>query len=377
MKKVLIVAGEASGDLHGSRLVNALLKMDPDINVYGIGGEKMKEEGVKTIFNASELAVVGIVEVLTHFRIILAAFQKLKQLIREEPPDLLILIDYPDFNLRLARTARKKGVPILYYISPQVWAWRKDRVKQIARLVNRMAVVFPFEVPIYQKEKVPVEFVGHPLLDVVKVHLSSEEARKKFGLEPAAVTIGLLPGSRKSEMQRILPPLLDAAKILKEKLSAVQFILPLASGLNEEEVQGMIEERGLTVRVAHGEIYEVINACSLAIVASGTATLETAIVGTPMVIVYRVSFLTYLIGRMMIGVKNIGMVNIVAGKEICPELIQGAVNPQRIAQEAMKLVQAPAVCQRMKEELRGIREKLGQPGASLRVAQIAYEMMVP
>ena len=373
----MIVAGEASGDLHGSRLVNALLKMDPDIHVYGIGGEKMKEEGVTTIFNASELAVVGIVEVLTHFRIILAAFQKLKQLIREEPPDLLILIDYPDFNLRLARTARKKGVPILYYISPQVWAWRKDRVKQIARLVNRMAVVFPFEVPIYQKEKVPVEFVGHPLLDVVKVHLSPKEARKRFGLEPAAVTIGLLPGSRKGEMQRILPPLLDAAKILKEKLSAVQFILPLASGLNEKEVQGMIEERGLTVRVAHGEIYEVINACSLAIVASGTATLETAIVGTPMVIVYRVSFLTYLIGRMMIGVKNIGMVNIVAGKEICPELIQGAANPQRIAQEAMKLVQAPAVCQRMKEELRGIREKLGQPGASLRVAQIAYEMMAP
>jgi lipid-A-disaccharide synthase len=375
MKKVLIVAGEASGDLHGSRVVNALLKIDPNFYFYGIGGQKMKEEGVKIIFDASELAVVGIFEVLTHFRIIMAAFQKLKRLIREEPPDLLILIDYPDFNLRLAPIAKKKGVPILYYISPQVWAWRMERVKKIAQLVTKMAVVFPFEVPIYQREKVDVDFVGHPLLDVVKVHLSPEDARKKFGLESEKVTIGLLPGSRRGEIRRILPPMLEAAKILREELPHVQFVLPLASGLPEKEVYEMVRKRNLEVKIVSGEIYEVINACFLVIVASGTATLETAILNKPMVIIYKIFLLTYLIGRVMIAVKNIGMVNIVAGKEICPELIQSAANPQRIAHEVTTIIRNPEIYQRMQGELKGIREKLGQPGASFRVAQIAYTMM--
>jgi lipid-A-disaccharide synthase len=375
MKKVLIVAGEASGDLHGSRLVNALLKIDPDIYSYGIGGEKMEKEGVKIIFNASELAVVGIFEVLTHFKVIIDAFQTLKRLIHEEPPDLLILIDYPDFNLRIARTAKKRGIPILYYISPQVWAWRMKRVKKIAQLVNRMAVVFPFEVPIYEKERVEVDFVGHPLLDVVKAELSQQEALERFGLEPAKVTIGLLPGSRKGELRKILPAMLDAAKVLEEKLKDVQFILPLASGLPEGEVLEMVKEKSIHVKIVRGDIYEVINTCFLVIVASGTATLETAILGKPMVIVYKISFLTYLIGRMMIAVKNIGMVNIVAGKEICPELIQGAANPQRIAQEVMRIVRTPGIYQEMQEELKRIKEKLGQPGASLRVARIAYQMM--
>jgi len=376
VKKVMIVAGETSGDLHGSQLVNALLKIDPNLYFYGIGGQKMKEEGVKTFFDASELAVVGISEVLKHFKIILAAFQKLKRLITEEPPDLLILIDYPDFNLRLARTARKKGVPILYYISPQVWAWRMKRVKKIAQLVNKMAVVFPFEVPIYQREKVDVDFVGHPLLDVVKVELSQKEALERFGLEQTKVTIGLLPGSRRGEVRRILPPMLNAAKILKEKLNNVQFILPIASGLCEEEVHEMVKKSGLEVKTVNGEIYEVINTCFLVIVASGTATLETAILSKPMIIIYKISLLTYLIGRMLIAVKNIGMVNIVAGKEICPELIQGAATPQRIANEVIKIVRNPGVYQQMQEELKGIKGKLGQPGASLRVARIAYHMMV-
>lgn len=375
MKRVLIVAGEASGDLHGSRLVNALLKIDPAIHFSGIGGEKMREEGVEIIFPASELAVVGIFEVLLHFRIIFAAFQRLRRLIGEEPPDLLILIDYPDFNLRLARIAKKKEIPILYYISPQVWAWRKKRVKMIARLVNRMVVVFPFEVPIYQRENVDVEFVGHPLLDVVQSNLSQEEASKKFELDSAKVTIGLLPGSRKGEVRRILPPMLEAAKILGEEMNNVQFIVPLAAGLPEEEVRAMVAKKGITVRIVHGDIYEVINTCFCVIVASGTATLETALMAKPMVIVYKISFLTYLIGRMMIEVKNIGMVNIVAGKEICPELIQGEANPRRIAQETKKIVQNPALYQRMQGELKGIREKLGQPGASFRVAQIAYNMI--
>jgi len=376
MKKVMIVAGEASGDLHGSRLVNALLKLDPTIHFYGIGGGKMKEEGVEVIFHASELAVVGIFEVLIHFKVILAAFQRLKRLIEDDPPDLLILVDYPDFNLRLARIAKKKQVPILYYISPQVWAWRKKRVKTIARLVNKMAVVFPFEVPIYQREKVDVEFVGHPLLDVVKSDILREEALTKFGLDSAKITIGLLPGSRKSEVRRILPPMLDAAKVLQKEMGNIQFIIPLAPGLSEEEVHFLLDKKGIAVKIVHGDIYEVINTCLCVIVASGTATLETAIMGKPMVIVYKISFLTYLIGKMMISVKNIGMVNIVAGKEVCPELIQGEANPRRIAQEVKKIVQTPLLYQRMQEELKGIREKLGHSGASFRVAQIAYNMMV-
>lgn len=372
----MIIAGEASGDLHGSQLVHALLEIDPTIHFYGIGGYKMKAEGVEIIFNASELAVVGIFEVLIHGKIIFAAFQRIKRLMEDKPPDLLILIDYPDFNLLVARIAKKKAIPILYYISPQVWAWRKKRVKTIARLVNKMVVVFPFEVPLYQREKVDVEFVGHPLLDVVQPTLSQEEALKKFELDSSKITIGLLPGSRKGEVRRILPPMLEAAKILKKEMNNVQFIIPLAPGLPEGEVRTLLDKKGLTVRIVHGDIYEVINTCFCVIVASGTATLETAIVGKPMVIVYKISFLTYLIGRMMIAVKNIGMVNIVAGKEICPELIQGEANPRRIAQEAKKILQTPALYQRIQEELKDIRDKLGHSGASLRVAQIAYTMMV-
>jgi lipid-A-disaccharide synthase len=374
-KKILIVAGETSGDLHGAHLVKAAISLDPGLRFYGVGGKHLRNTGTDVIFDSSEVAVVGIVEVFSKLRSIYRAFRWLKKSLDRDRPTLAILIDFPDFNLRLAREANKRGIPVFYYISPQVWAWRRGRVKKIAKLVPKLVVILPFEVPFYRKRGIDCEFVGHPLIDIVKPHLSKEEALEVFRLDKDKRTIGLLPGSRREEVQKLLPVLLKSALLLLQDFPNLQFIMPLAPAINRPEVEKCIGHFNLDVRIADEHIYDVLNICDLIITASGTATLEAAIMNTPMIIVYKVSSLSYLVARLLVKVKNVGLVNLIAEKRIAPELIQGEASPANIFKATAKLLKNPHLLSTIKAELEKVKEKLGSPGASRRAAQILYRFI--
>ena len=374
-KTIMIVAGEASGDMHGANLVREMLKIDPALNFYGIGGNKLREEGVTLLANASDMAVVGLTEVASKLINILKIMGMMKRSLDERRPDLVILIDYPDFNIPLAKAAKKRGIKVFYYISPQVWAWRKGRIGQIKKTVNKMAVILPFEVDTYGQEGFTVNYVGHPLLDMVKLNYSKEESRKKLGLAENKITIGILPGSRLSEVGNLMTELLRAAEILMQRIPDIQFVLPLADTLEETTITEFISRFNVKVKIISGHAYDVISCADLALVASGTATLETALLGVPMVIVYKISLLSYVIGRLFVHVKKIGLVNIIAGKTIVPELIQGDACGKRIAEEALSILKNGERKQEMIKELEAIRAKLGEPGAAIRAAQIACDMI--
>jgi lipid-A-disaccharide synthase len=374
-KKIMLVAGEVSGDLHGAHLVEAIHRIDPEVQFFGVGGEGLKRRGMKLLYPAHSLSVVGLTEVFIKLRSILEALQRLKKSIDQERPDLVILIDFPDFNLRLAKIAHRRGIPILYYISPQVWAWRPKRIKLIARLVKKMVVLFPFEVPLYEAAGVDIEWVGHPLLDIVKPTLPQEVAFQQFGLDPKRRTIGLLPGSRKHEVERLLPPLLASAHLLQKEIPDLQFIIPLAPGISKTILSSQMKNISVPVKVVEGFTYDVMNLSELLITASGTATLEGAILGKPMVIVYKVSLPSYWIGKRLIRVNHIGLVNLVAEKEIVPELIQKDVNPERITEEALRILKDPILRQRMTESMAEVRRNLGEPGAAQRAARIVTSLL--
>jgi lipid-A-disaccharide synthase len=374
-KKILLVAGEVSGDLHGSHLVEAIQRIEPEIQFLGVGGESLKRRGMKLLYPAHSLSVVGLTEVFIKLRSILEALQRLKKSLDQERPDLVILIDFPDFNLRLAKIAHRRGIPILYYISPQVWAWRPKRIKLIARLVKKMVVLFPFEVPLYEAAGVDVEWVGHPLLDIVKPTLPKEVAFQQFGLDPKRRTIGLLPGSRMHEVERLLPSLLASAHLLQKEIQDLQFIIPLAPGIPKTILSSQMKNIAVPVKVVEGFTYDVMNLSELLITASGTATLEGAILGKPMIIIYKVSCPSYWIGRALIQVDYIGLVNLVAEKEIAPELIQKDVNPQRIADEAFRILRDPILSRKMTESMGEVRQKLGEPGAAQRAARIVISLL--
>lgn len=374
-KKILLVAGEVSGDLHGAHLVEAIHRIDPEVQFFGVGGDGLERKGMKLLYHAHSLSVVGITEVFFKLRSILKALQGLKVSLDRERPDLIILIDFPDFNLRLAKIAHRKGIPVLYYISPQVWAWRPKRVKLIAQWVKKMVVLFPFEVPLYKAAGVDVEWVGHPLLDIVRPTLSKEEAFQQFGLDPQWTTVGLLPGSRMHEVERLLPPLLASTLLLQKEIPKLQFIIPLAPGISKMTLSPWMRNISASVKVVEGWAYDVMNLSELLITASGTATLEGAILGKPMVIVYKVSLPSYWIGRALIRVKSIGLVNLVAGKEIAPELIQDDVTPLRIAEEALRILKDPILSQQMTESMAEVRQGLGEPGAAQRAARIVTSLL--
>jgi lipid-A-disaccharide synthase len=374
-KKVLMVAGEASGDLHGAHLMEAIRQIDPEVRFFGIGGVNLEQKGMKILYHSQALSVVGVTEVFFKLISILKALRGLKKSLDREMPNLIILIDFPDFNFRVAKMAHQKGIPVLYYISPQVWAWRPGRVKVIAERVKKMVVFFPFEVPLYQAAGVDVEWVGHPLLDIVKPALSKEAAFKKFGLDPLRRTIGLLPGSRIHEVERLLPPLLASAHLLQKEISDLQFVIPLAPGLTKETLSPWMRNCPVPVKLTEGETYDVMNISELLIMASGTATLEAAILEKPMIIIYKISMLSSWIGRAMIRVNHIGLVNLVAGKGIAPELIQNEVNPERITEEALRILKNPSLSQQMTEEMAEMRQNLGSPGAAQRAARIVTSML--
>lgn len=375
-KTIMIVAGEASGDMHGASLVREMLKIDPALNFYGIGGNRMQNAGVKLLINASETAVVGLTEIISKFGTLFRIIRQVKKSLDEMKPELVILIDYPDFNLNfVAPAAKKRNIKIFYYISPQVWAWRKNRINKIKRLVNKMAVILPFEVDTYAAKGFVVHYVGHPLLDLVKSTYSKQESRKIFDLDESKTTIGLLPGSRVTEVKKLLPEILQAAEILARRMPNVQFVLPLADMLDENAVAEIISGFSVKVQVVAGRTYEAISCADLAIVASGTATLETALLGVPMIIIYKISPLSYVVGKLFIRIKNIGLVNIIAGKTIVPELIQGKAKAQSIASEAIDILTSVERKKEIINELATIRAKLGKSGAAIRAAQLALDML--
>ncbi len=373
--RVLLVAGEASGDLHGADLVAALRRRLPDVEISGIGGERLRELGMQTVADAGDVATVGLTEAVGRLRTLLRAYRRIVGILRTQPPDLCVLIDFPEFNLRVARAAKRAGVPVLYYIGPQVWAWRRGRVRKIARRVDRLALVFPFEPPLYVSRLPEVEFVGHPLLDRALQTRSRDETLRAHGLDPRRRTVLLLPGSRPSEIRSVLPAILDAVRRLGAA-GDVQFPLALAHTLSAADVEAEIRAAGVDVRVVSGDTYNLIAAADVALVTSGTATLECALLECPMVIVYRVSPLTAAVARLLVrGVRHIGMPNIVAGHEVVPELLQGQVTGPAIAAAAAEILASPARRAAIVEDLREVRRRLGRGGAAGRAATIAVEML--
>ena len=372
MPGVLMIAGEASGDLHGAGVVRELRRLRPGLPVYGIGGPRMRAAGMETFFDISQTAILGFTEVVKHLPFVLKMFRKMKSLVRERRPQLIIPIDYPGFNLRFARFAHSRGIPVLYYISPQVWAWGRGRVRKIARTVDHMAVIFRFEEEFYRQRGVPATFVGHPLLESLRVGLSREEFFSRFGLEPARPLLGLLPGSRVQEVRRLLPEMLHTADWVSERLPGVQIAVSRAPQV-PEEVYRTVPGSGRVRLVS--DTYSLMAHATALIVASGTATVEAAIIGTPFAVVYRVSPLSYWLGKRLVRVDHIAMANIVAGRRLVPEFVQNEFAAGRVGPAVLQWFQDAESREKMRRQLAALKEKLGAPEASRKVARLAVEMM--
>lgn len=372
----MISAGEASGDHHAARFVGALQRRGTEPVLYGMGGPHLQKAGMELVVDCRTLAIVGIVEVLIHWRRIMRELEKLRERMRADPPDLLILVDYPEFNLKLAETAKELGVPVLFYVSPQVWAWRPHRVKRIGQLVDRMAVLFPFEVPFYEDAGIPVEYVGHPLVDDILPAITPEQARTEFGLDPERRTLGLMPGSRQGEIDRLLPLLLDSARRVQARLGPLNLVLPLAGTLDEAPVRERLAASGLDVTlVPGGRAYDVIQVCDAVITASGTATLEIGLMGVPMAVVYRVNWLTWQIMHRLMTVDDIALVNIVAERRIVQEFIQREARPRAIATEVTRLLHDADYRRRVIEALSLVRARMGEGGGPDRLAAVIQRMI--
>jgi lipid-A-disaccharide synthase len=370
--KILISAGEASGELYAARLA-AALKARTGAQLFGLGGERMREAGVDLVADYHTMSVVGITEVVEKLPVVWRNWRAIEKEAARRSPKLAILVDSPGFNLGLGRRLRKQGIPVVYFIGPQVWAWRRGRVKTIKRLVERILVIIPFEEKIYRDAGVPVDFVGHPLVDVVHPTMSRSEFAARHGLDPGRLTLALLPGSRLGEIQRHLPILLEACGRLARD-PAPQFVLAATPGV-AATASALCAASGLPVKVVQGETYNALAASDCAIVSSGTATVEAALLGTPIAVVYRVSTLTGLILRFMLHTPFIGMVNLIAGKQIVPELIQDQFTPAAVEREARCLLASEAARQNVRSGLAEVREKLGPGGAIDRAAEIIARML--
>lgn len=375
MKRVMVVAGEASADLHAGKMIQAAHKLDPNIEFFGIGGASMQAAGFDALVDAKEIAVVGLVEVLAHRKVIFGALDKMREILRTEPPDLLVLIDYPDFNMRLAQTAKEVGVKVLYYIGPQVWAWRQKRVHTIRERVDMMAVVFPFEETFYKRFDVPVEFVGHPLTDELDTASDLAKLKAEFNLVPNKRTVGLFPGSRHSEIKRLLPIILKTADRLYKSRQDIQFILPVASTLSQDDIKPVLEQYHLPVTVIENRSHEVIQTCDVIVTVSGTVTLEIALYGIPEVIINKVSWLTYAIVSRMLKIPYVGLCNIVAGEKVTPELIQNLATPAKISHEVNRLLDDSDYYARTQRGLATIRGKLGAGGGIENIAKLLVKML--
>ena len=374
-KTILIVAGETSGDLHGANLAIELKRQTPDIRLIGAGGDKMRAAGVELVSDSTKFASVGFVEAMGNFNKYACLYRLLISALRTEKPDLCVLIDFPDFNLRFGERVRESGIPIVYYISPQVWAWRKGRVQQIARMVKKMLVIFEFEKRIYEDAGVDVEFVGHPLMDVLAEPTKFDGLKQRTDKKANEITIGILPGSRVKEVKRLFPLMLETAGFIRRELPNTQFLVGVAPDINPDLVNRVNSKfPSINAKLFYDRTYEVMRAADLLLIASGTATVEAAILGTPMIVTYKVNQFTGLLGLLLIKSKDLAMVNIIARKRIMPEYYQWYAKPDAMAKEAISIIRDGRL-EGMKKELEEIRAKLGSSGASRRVAEAILKLL--
>ena len=367
--RILIVTGEASGDLHGAHLAKAIMALDSTTELVGIGGPSMRAAGVNLVPGVPQLDVMGLIG-LSAVRAMLQRVRAIRRVLKAEAWDLVVLIDNPGLNFHFARVAKAAGRRVLYYIAPQLWAWRPGRMKWIQRRVDHVVVILPFEPELYHRAGVRCTFVGHPLLDMVAAHYDRAKLRREFGLSESARVVGLLPGSRVSEVEMLLPVLLKTAARLVLAEPGTQFILAQASSIDDNLIQTLLRDSPVPVRVVHDRASEVMALSDVLLIASGTATLQAAVVGTPMVLLYKTSPLTYRLARWLITVKWIGLVNLVGGRLIVPELVQEEATDERLCREVLHLLRNPSAYNEMKEGLRQVRQLLGEPGASSRAAQV-------
>ncbi len=373
MAKILISAGEASGDIHAAAVTAAIKKLDSSAEVFGMGGDALRNAGGEVLWDIKDHGVMGFVEVIRKLPDLFRLRSAFARVMDERRPDCLVVVDYPGFNMKLAKLAHDKGIPVVSYIAPSAWAWNKGRAKNVAKIVDKVACIFPFEYDVYKEAGAPVEFVGHPLLDIVHPQMQRSEAEQWAGKEQGKKLVLIMPGSRLMEIEKMLPTLLAGAKLLKEQLPDVQFAMPRAGTIPLELLQEKIAAAGLDVRITEGHNYDLFSVADLALATSGTVTLEAALCGLPSVIVYRTSPLNAFIARLVINIPNIGLPNIVAGKTILPELLQEDFTPQRLAQTAMELLQ-PERKQLLQKDLAYMKQRLGEPGAVGRVAQLILKI---
>jgi len=371
--RVMLVAGEASGDLHAAGLVAALRRREPGIEIWGVGGGESRASGMNTAVDIAEIATLGLVEVGEKGRALLRTYRMLRRELYERPPQLLVLIDFPEFNLALAAVAKRRGVPVFYYVSPQVWAWRRGRVRKILRRVDRLAVLFPFEPAVYGNDP-KVVFVGHPLLDRVRPTATRERTLARHGLDPEKRLVALLPGSRRHEIERMLPEMAGAAQALVAH-HGVQCAVALAATLPRGLAEPIVAGRGVSLPLIEGDTYNLVAASDLVLVASGTATLEVALLERPMVIMYRSSPITFFIAERLVGVPWLGMPNLIAGREIVPELLQRDVRADEIARVAGAILADPERARTMRADLAAVHAALGAPGAADRAADLALGLL--
>jgi lipid-A-disaccharide synthase len=374
---IMILAGEASGDAHAAEFVEQITQLRPDIRLTGMGTTLMKNAGVNVFFDSASIAVVGLVEVLRHWGDIKKAMDLVKTALEETKPDLLILVDYPEFNLKMARHAKALGIKVLFYISPQIWAWRPKRIHKIGRSIDHMAVLFKFERAFYEKANIPVSFVGHPLVDKVKANIDAKKSRGNLGLDQADIVVGLFPGSRKSEIHRLLPLMLETAQLMRQKSPSLKFILPVASTLDYDSIHQQCELSGVDIQLTRDDIYDLIPCCNAIVSCSGTVTLEIALLNVPMCLVYKVSWLSYQIMSRLITIPHIGLANIVANKFIVKELLQNDATPQHIATELFQLLEDEPYRSQIVSDLSKVRENLGAGGGAEKMAKLALSFVRP
>ena len=369
MAKILISAGEASGDIHAAAVTAALKQIDSSVEVFGMGGDALRAAGGEVLFDIKDHGVMGFVEVIKKLPDLFKLRSDFARVMDERQPDCLVVVDYPGFNMKLAKVAHDKGIPVVSYIAPSAWAWNKGRAKNVAKIVDKVACIFPFEYDVYKEAGAPVEFVGHPLLDIVKPAWERTEAEAWVGKQPGHPLVLLMPGSRLMEIEKMLPNLLAGAKLLKKQLPEVQFAMPRAGTIPLELLQSKIKASGLEIKITEGHNYDLFSVADLALATSGTVTLEAALCGLPSIIVYRTSALNAFIARRVINIPNIGLPNIVAGRQILPELLQEDFTPANVANTAVELL-APERRPQLEADLAFMKARLGEPGAVKRVAQL-------
>lgn len=370
----MVSCGEASGDLYAGALIAALRRREPDIDVFGLGGERFKAAGGRLIADFHGLSVTGLTEALAVVPRSFATMRRLVAAARDQRPQALVVIDYPDFNFRLMGRIRKLGIPVVYYVSPQLWAWRASRIKTMKRVVDRVLPIFPFEEALYQREKIDVRFVGHPLIDLARASLERDAYLRKRNLDPAKPVLAVLPGSRANELEQLGSVLARAMPLIAAQVPGVQFLLARAPNLHDGHFD-TFGIPGVTLRIAEGETDDVLNACDAVMTASGTATVQAALHGKPMVVVYKVSAMTYRLAKRMTLVDTYAMVNLIAGERVVVELIQDACTPEAVAGEAVRLLTDTDYRARMIASLAEVRRRLGGPGASDRAAEAILDVV--